>query len=236
MTLTCVIHFNSITGFLWCNCSMFVHARWVTWCWWRRTRRSLVTWSCFPPVETMARVSSPLPAWTANPVTRWLRHKAVCITLHYITQSALGRGVKIASLLSLQENKALCRFVAYLFFFPLVVSCRLALYFELRFFGASEVEFIRRNVRVCPWYADCSLMCSSPHTKTYYAVQDTKAFNTEKEVDQLQAIIECEQPQPDLYKWVIYHFIWTTQTSHLYVAARHTIYPRHASHVMHVYM
>lgn len=116
MTLTCVIHFNSITGFLWCNCSMFVHARWVTWCWWRRTRRSLVTWSCFPPVETMARVSSPLPAWTANPVTRWLRHKAVCITLHYITQSALGRGVKIASLLSLQENKALCRFVA--FFFP----------------------------------------------------------------------------------------------------------------------
>lgn len=134
MTLTCVIHFNSITGFLWCNCSMFVHARWVTWCWWRRTRRSLVTWSCFPPVETMARVSSPLPAWTANPVTRWLRHKAVCITLHYITQSALGRGVKIASLLSLQENKALCRFVAYLFFFPLVVSCRLALYFELRFF------------------------------------------------------------------------------------------------------
>ncbi|KAF4075190.1 hypothetical protein AMELA_G00231760 [Ameiurus melas] len=46
-----------------------------------------------------------------------------------------------------------------------------------------------------------SLDGESSH-KTYYAVQDTKAFNTEKEVDQLQAIIECEQPQPDLYKFV----------------------------------
>ncbi|XP_060754841.1 phospholipid-transporting ATPase IH isoform X4 [Neoarius graeffei] len=46
-----------------------------------------------------------------------------------------------------------------------------------------------------------SLDGESSH-KTYYAVQDTKAFNTEKEVDQLQATIECEQPQPDLYKFV----------------------------------
>ncbi|XP_035390770.1 probable phospholipid-transporting ATPase IH isoform X2 [Electrophorus electricus] len=46
-----------------------------------------------------------------------------------------------------------------------------------------------------------SLDGESSH-KTYYAVQDTKAFNTEKEVDTLQATIECEQPQPDLYKFV----------------------------------
>ncbi|XP_062865435.1 phospholipid-transporting ATPase IH isoform X2 [Trichomycterus rosablanca] len=46
-----------------------------------------------------------------------------------------------------------------------------------------------------------SLDGESSH-KTYYAVQDTKAFNTEREVDTLQATIECEQPQPDLYKFV----------------------------------
>lgn len=63
-----------------------------------------------------------------------------------------------------------------------------------------KLSFVRLCVCVCSWHADCSLLCSSLHTKTYYAVQDTKAFNTEKEVDQLQATIECEQPQPDLYK------------------------------------
>uniref|UniRef100_A0A8D2MQX3 Phospholipid-transporting ATPase n=1 Tax=Zonotrichia albicollis TaxID=44394 RepID=A0A8D2MQX3_ZONAL len=36
--------------------------------------------------------------------------------------------------------------------------------------------------------------------KTYYAVQDTKAFHNEQEIDALHATIECEQPQPDLYK------------------------------------
>uniref|UniRef100_A0A8C2IZU4 Phospholipid-transporting ATPase n=1 Tax=Cyprinus carpio TaxID=7962 RepID=A0A8C2IZU4_CYPCA len=44
-----------------------------------------------------------------------------------------------------------------------------------------------------------SLDGESSH-KTYYAVQDTKAFNTAEEVDTLHATIECEQPQPDLYK------------------------------------
>uniref|UniRef100_A0A8C5HR50 Phospholipid-transporting ATPase n=1 Tax=Gouania willdenowi TaxID=441366 RepID=A0A8C5HR50_GOUWI len=44
-----------------------------------------------------------------------------------------------------------------------------------------------------------SLDGESSH-KTYYAVQDTKAYNTEKEVDAIHATIECEQPQPDLYK------------------------------------
>ncbi|KAG8004504.1 putative phospholipid-transporting ATPase IH [Nibea albiflora] len=38
--------------------------------------------------------------------------------------------------------------------------------------------------------------------RTYYAVQDTKAYNTEQEVDSIHATIECEQPQPDLYKFV----------------------------------
>ncbi|XP_041055544.1 phospholipid-transporting ATPase IH isoform X1 [Carcharodon carcharias] len=46
-------------------------------------------------------------------------------------------------------------------------------------------------------------------TKTYQAVQDTKALRTEAELDVLNATIECEQPQPDLYNFVgrisIYH-------------------------------
>uniref|UniRef100_A0AAQ5ZJT3 Phospholipid-transporting ATPase n=1 Tax=Amphiprion ocellaris TaxID=80972 RepID=A0AAQ5ZJT3_AMPOC len=44
-----------------------------------------------------------------------------------------------------------------------------------------------------------SLDGESSH-KTYYAVPDTMAFRTEQEVDSLHATIECEQPQPDLYK------------------------------------
>uniref|UniRef100_A0A8C5C375 Phospholipid-transporting ATPase n=1 Tax=Gadus morhua TaxID=8049 RepID=A0A8C5C375_GADMO len=46
-----------------------------------------------------------------------------------------------------------------------------------------------------------SLDGESSH-KTYYAVQDTKAYTTEEEVDSIKATIECEQPQPDLYKSV----------------------------------
>uniref|UniRef100_A0A8C6WUV2 Phospholipid-transporting ATPase n=1 Tax=Neogobius melanostomus TaxID=47308 RepID=A0A8C6WUV2_9GOBI len=46
-----------------------------------------------------------------------------------------------------------------------------------------------------------SLDGESSH-KTYYAVPDTMAFTTEQEVDSLHATIECEQPQPDLYKFV----------------------------------
>ncbi|MGH0150495.1 UNVERIFIED_CONTAM: hypothetical protein FKN15_017803 [Acipenser sinensis] len=46
-----------------------------------------------------------------------------------------------------------------------------------------------------------SLDGESSH-KTYYAVQDTKAFRTEQEVDTINATIECEQPQSDLYKYV----------------------------------
>ncbi|KAK7880504.1 hypothetical protein WMY93_032858 [Mugilogobius chulae] len=46
-----------------------------------------------------------------------------------------------------------------------------------------------------------SLDGESSH-KTYYAVQDTKAYTTEEEVDSIHATIECEQPQPDLYRFV----------------------------------
>uniref|UniRef100_I3LWA1 Phospholipid-transporting ATPase n=1 Tax=Ictidomys tridecemlineatus TaxID=43179 RepID=I3LWA1_ICTTR len=46
-----------------------------------------------------------------------------------------------------------------------------------------------------------SLDGESSH-KTHYAVQDTKGFHTEEDVDRLHATIECEQPQPDLYKFV----------------------------------
>uniref|UniRef100_A0A8D0GU60 Phospholipid-transporting ATPase n=1 Tax=Sphenodon punctatus TaxID=8508 RepID=A0A8D0GU60_SPHPU len=45
--------------------------------------------------------------------------------------------------------------------------------------------------------------------KTHHAVQDTKAFHNEQDIDTLHATIECEQPQPDLYKFVgrinVYH-------------------------------
>ncbi|KAA0721925.1 putative phospholipid-transporting ATPase IH [Triplophysa tibetana] len=42
----------------------------------------------------------------------------------------------------------------------------------------------------------------SQKLRTYYAVQDTKAFTTAEEFDTLHSTIECEQPQPDLYKYV----------------------------------
>lgn len=51
----------------------------------------------------------------------------------------------------------------------------------------------------------CLLLLTPSSTflsQTYYAVPDTMAFRTEQEVDSLHATIECEQPQPDLYKWV----------------------------------
>ncbi|XP_063288057.1 phospholipid-transporting ATPase IG isoform X2 [Pelobates fuscus] len=38
--------------------------------------------------------------------------------------------------------------------------------------------------------------------KTYYAVRETAALSTAEAFDTLSATIECEQPQPDLYKFV----------------------------------
>ncbi|KAG8521155.1 LOW QUALITY PROTEIN: putative phospholipid-transporting ATPase IH, partial [Galemys pyrenaicus] len=56
-----------------------------------------------------------------------------------------------------------------------------------------------------------SLDGESSH-KTHYAVQDTKAFHTEEDVDGLHATIECEQPQPDLYKFVGRISIYSAQS------------------------
>lgn len=39
------------------------------------------------------------------------------------------------------------------------------------------------------------LMVSRPLSQTHYTVPDT-----EKDLESLNATIECEQPQPDLYK------------------------------------
>ncbi|TKS66467.1 putative phospholipid-transporting ATPase IH [Collichthys lucidus] len=57
-----------------------------------------------------------------------------------------------------------------------------------------------RDEGIC-YVTTASLDGESSH-KTYFAVQDTKAYNTEQEVDSIHATIECEQPQPDLYKFV----------------------------------
>lgn len=37
-------------------------------------------------------------------------------------------------------------------------------------------------------------------TQTHYAVRDTTVLCTDEAIDTLMATIECEQPQPDLYK------------------------------------
>lgn len=59
-------------------------------------------------------------------------------------------------------------------------------------------------------FPSCLLLLTPSSTflfQTYYAVPDTMAFRTEREVDSLHATIECEQPQPDLYKWA-WHTHW----------------------------
>ncbi|XP_028710069.1 phospholipid-transporting ATPase IG isoform X3 [Peromyscus leucopus] len=49
-----------------------------------------------------------------------------------------------------------------------------------------------------------AIMCFylSGNSKTHYAVRDTIALCTAESIDNLRAAIECEQPQPDLYKFV----------------------------------
>lgn len=67
---------------------------------------------------------------------------------------------------------------------------------------------VRIQMNSLPTAADIFPLCPPPLARsstflrqTYYAVPDTMAFRTEQEVDSLHATIECEQPQPDLYKW-----------------------------------
>lgn len=80
---------------------------------------------------------------------------------------------------------------AFFFFFPL---SHLVNRLRLRLFSLTTVGDIF-----------LLLSSSSPSpapflSQTYYAIPDTMAFRTEQEVDSLHATIECEQPQPDLYK------------------------------------
>ncbi|XP_025051885.1 probable phospholipid-transporting ATPase IH isoform X4 [Alligator sinensis] len=119
----------------------------------------------------------------------WLRHKAdnamnQC-PVHFIQHGKLvrkqSRKLRVGDIVMVKEDET----------FP----C------DLIFLSSS------RGDGTC-FVTTASLDGESSH-KTYYAVQDTKAFRTEQEIDALHATIECEQPQPDLYKFVgrinVYH-------------------------------
>ncbi|KAI6078676.1 putative phospholipid-transporting ATPase IH isoform X1 [Aix galericulata] len=119
----------------------------------------------------------------------WLRHKAdnamnQC-PVHFIQHGKLvrkqSRKLRVGDIVMVKENET----------FP----C------DLIFLSSS------REDGTC-FVTTASLDGESSH-KTHYAVQDTKAFHSEEEIDALHATIECEQPQPDLYKFVgrinIYH-------------------------------
>ncbi|XP_019380398.1 PREDICTED: probable phospholipid-transporting ATPase IH isoform X1 [Gavialis gangeticus] len=119
----------------------------------------------------------------------WLRHKAdnamnQC-PVHFIQHGKLvrkqSRKLRVGDIVMVKEDET----------FP----C------DLIFLSSS------RGDGTC-FVTTASLDGESSH-KTYCAVQDTKAFRTEQEIDALHATIECEQPQPDLYKFVgrinVYH-------------------------------
>ncbi|KAM3842793.1 phospholipid-transporting ATPase IH-like, partial [Diretmus argenteus] len=112
----------------------------------------------------------------------WLRHKAdnavnhcpVHVVQHGKVVRKQSRKLRVGDVVLVKENET----------FP----CDLILLSSSRDDGTCYVT-------------TASLDGESSH-KTYYAVQDTKAYNTEVEVDSIHATIECEQPQPDLYKFV----------------------------------
>ncbi|KAF3857183.1 hypothetical protein F7725_009042 [Dissostichus mawsoni] len=112
----------------------------------------------------------------------WLRHKAdnsvnqcpVHVVQHGKVVRKQSRKLRVGDVVFMKENET----------FP----CDLILLSTSRDDGTCFVT-------------TASLDGESSH-KTHYAVQDTKAYNTEEEVDSIQATIECEQPQPDLYKFV----------------------------------
>ncbi|XP_033957319.1 phospholipid-transporting ATPase IH isoform X4 [Pseudochaenichthys georgianus] len=112
----------------------------------------------------------------------WLRHKAdnsvnqcpVHVVQHGKVVRKQSRKLRVGDVVFMKENET----------FP----CDLILLSTSRDDGTCFVT-------------TASLDGESSH-KTHYAVQDTKAYITEKEVDSIQATIECEQPQPDLYKFV----------------------------------
>ncbi|XP_036126465.1 phospholipid-transporting ATPase IG isoform X1 [Molossus molossus] len=51
-------------------------------------------------------------------------------------------------------------------------------------------------------YVTTASLDGESNCKTHYAVRDTIALCTPESIDTLRAVIECEQPQPDLYKFV----------------------------------
>ncbi|KAK2083976.1 Phospholipid-transporting ATPase IG [Saguinus oedipus] len=51
-------------------------------------------------------------------------------------------------------------------------------------------------------YVTTASLDGESNCKTHYAVRDTVALCTAESIDTLRAAIECEQPQPDLYKFV----------------------------------
>uniref|UniRef100_A0A8C5M1H3 Phospholipid-transporting ATPase n=1 Tax=Leptobrachium leishanense TaxID=445787 RepID=A0A8C5M1H3_9ANUR len=134
-------------------------------------------------------VTSGLPLFFVITVTAikqgyedWLRHKADNAmnqySVHVIQHGKLVRkqskNLKVGDVVLVKEDEA----------FP----CDLILLSTSREDGTCYVT-------------TASLDGESSH-KTYHAVQDTKSFRHEQEMDTLYATIECEQPQPDLYKFV----------------------------------
>ncbi|XP_037655795.1 probable phospholipid-transporting ATPase IH isoform X2 [Choloepus didactylus] len=134
-------------------------------------------------------VTSGLPLFFVITVTAikqgyedWLRHKAdnamnQC-PVHFIQHGKLvrkqSRKLRVGDIVMVKENET----------FP----CDLIFLSSSRGDGTCHIT-------------TASLDGESSH-KTHYAVQDTKGFHTEEDVDRLHATIECEQPQPDLYKFV----------------------------------
>lgn len=51
-------------------------------------------------------------------------------------------------------------------------------------------------------YVTTASLDGESNFKTHYAVRDTTVLCTDEAIDALTATIECEQPQPDLYKFV----------------------------------
>ncbi|XP_054421852.1 phospholipid-transporting ATPase IH isoform X5 [Pteronotus mesoamericanus] len=134
-------------------------------------------------------VTSGLPLFFVITVTAikqgyedWLRHKAdnamnQC-PVHFIQHGKLvrkqSRKLRVGDIVMVKEDET----------FP----CDLIFLSSSRGDGTCHVT-------------TASLDGESSH-KTHYAVQDTKGFHTEEDIDGLHATIECEQPQPDLYKFV----------------------------------
>lgn len=134
-------------------------------------------------------VTSGLPLFFVITVTAikqgyedWLRHKAdnamneypVHVIQHGKLVRKQSRKLRVGDIVMVKEDET----------FP----CDLILISSSRMDGTCFVT-------------TASLDGESSH-KTHYAIQDTKAFRSEQDIDTLHATIECEQPQPDLYKFV----------------------------------